>query len=74
VTPRIGFADMRALFCPEDLEAMSFVFDLASYEDVCAHAEEIHDRLAERSMPCDTPWPEEDVRRFRAWIDSGMPR
>jgi hypothetical protein len=24
-------------------------------------------------MPCDAPWPEEHVERFRNWIDVGMP-
>jgi hypothetical protein len=52
---------------------MSFVFDLSSYEDVREYAEEIHDRLADGSMPCDAPWPREDVQRFRDWIDAGMP-
>jgi hypothetical protein len=50
---------------------MSFVFDLGSYDDVSLHAEDIYDRLAEGSMPCDGPWPEEKVRRLRAWIDAG---
>ena len=41
--------------------------------DVSEHAEEIHSRLAEGTMPCDAPWPQEDVERFRAWIDAGLP-
>ena len=52
---------------------MSFAFDLSSYEDVSQNAEEIHSRLAEGTMPCDGPWPEENVERFRQWIDAGMP-
>jgi hypothetical protein len=24
-------------------------------------------------MPCDDPWPDEQVQRFRAWIDAGTP-
>jgi hypothetical protein len=71
--PAVRFADIRALFRPEDVDAMSFVFDLSSYEEVREYAEEIHDRLADRSMPCDAPWPSEDVQRFRDWIDTGMP-
>ena len=64
---------IRPLFRTEDVEAMSFAFDLSSYEEVCEHAEEIHGRLSEGTMPCDAPWPEEDVELFRAWIDAGMP-
>jgi hypothetical protein len=29
---------------------------------------------AEGTMPCDAPWPEEDVEHFRAWIDDAMPQ
>jgi hypothetical protein len=65
--------DIRPLFRPEDINEMSFAFDLSSYEDVRAHAEEIYGRLADGSMPCDARWPVEHVERFRAWIDSGSP-
>jgi hypothetical protein len=37
------------------------------------HSEDIYDRLANGSMPCDGPWPDEQVQRFRDWIDQGMP-
>jgi hypothetical protein len=53
---------------------MSWAFDLSSYEDVSEHAEAIHDRLSDGTMPCDAPWAEENVERFRQWIDAGMPR
>jgi hypothetical protein len=65
--------DIRPLFRPEDVDAMSFAFDLASYDDVRANAESIYERLAEGSMPCDARWPPEQVERFRAWIDAGSP-
>ena len=52
---------------------MSFAFDLASYEDVQTNAEDIYQRLADGSMPCDARWPVEQVERFRAWIDAGSP-
>ena len=51
--------DIRPLFRPEDVDAMSFAFDLASYEDVRANADEIYERLADGSMPCDSRWPAE---------------
>jgi len=65
--------DVRPLFWASDLEAMSFVFDLASHEEFREHGVEILDRLADGSMPCDAPWPVEAVMLFRAWVDSGMP-
>jgi hypothetical protein len=65
--------DIRPLFRPGDIDAMSFAFDLASYEDVRANAEEIYERLSEGSMPCDVSWPTEQVARFREWIDAGSP-
>jgi hypothetical protein len=61
------------LWRPEDVEAMSFAFDLSSYGDVCANADEICSRLADGTMPCDAPWPDEHVELFRSWIDAGMP-
>jgi hypothetical protein len=70
----VSFAsDIRPLFRPDDAEAMSWAFDLASYEDVKENAEAIYERLAEGSMPCDDPWPDDQVQRFRDWIDAGMP-
>jgi hypothetical protein len=68
----LGFErDIRPLFRPQDVDSMSFAFDLSSYEDVRTNAEEIYLRLADGSMPCDAPWPVEDVERFRRWIDAG---
>ncbi len=65
--------DVRPLFREEDVDAMSFAFDLSVYEDVKEYANEILERLEDGSMPCDAPWPEEDVERFRRWLDTGTP-
>ena len=65
-------SDVRPLFRPDDAEAMSWAFDLASYEDVKENAEAIYERLADGSMPCDEPWSDEHVQVFREWIDAGM--
>jgi hypothetical protein len=65
--------DIRPLFRAQDVESMSFAFDLTSYDEVCDHAPEIYSRLADGTMPCDAPWAEDDVELFRAWIDAGMP-
>jgi hypothetical protein len=50
---------------------MKFAFDLASYDDVRSNGEAIYGRLAAGTMPCDGAWPDEDVQRFRAWLDGG---
>jgi hypothetical protein len=64
--------DIRPLFRQEDVDSMLFAFDLRSYDDVREYAEEIYDRLADGSMPCDGEWPQAQVERFRTWIDAGM--
>jgi hypothetical protein len=64
--------DIKPLFRDEDVESMEFAFDLRSYDDVRANAAEIHERLADGSMPCDGEWPADQVERFRAWIDAGL--
>ena len=46
--------------------------DLSSYEDVKAKAEGIYSRLKDGSMPCDGPWPDEQVEKFKRWMDEGM--
>ena len=64
--------DVSPLFRDEDVDAMDFAFDLRSYDDVRENAEDIYERLADGSMPCDAEWPAEQVQLFRAWIDAGM--
>src|SRR5262249_688769 len=66
--------NIRGLFRDRDVQAMSFAFDLSSYDDVRANAEAIYEKLAAGSMPCDGAWPADDVARFRTWIDNGSPR
>jgi hypothetical protein len=66
--------DIRPLFRDKDVESMSRHFDLSSYEDVRDHAEAIHARLEEGSMPCDGAWPTADVERFGQWMDAGLPQ
>lgn len=65
--------DIAPLFRDEDVDSMEFAFDLRSYDDVRENAEDIYERLADGSMPCDAAWPDEQVARFRAWIDAGAP-
>ena len=65
--------EIQPLFRQFDIDAMvPFGFNLASYEDVKAHAQLIYDRLADGSMPCDEPWADEQVAKFKRWMDEGM--
>jgi hypothetical protein len=69
---QLSFArDIRPLFRDRDIQSMQFAFDLASYEDVRTHGEAIYATLAAGQMPCDGAWPDEDVQRFRTWLDTG---
>ncbi len=52
---------------------MDWAFDLSSSDDVKENAEDIYDRLANGTMPCDRAWAAEQVQLFRAWIDAGAP-
>lgn len=65
--------DIRPLFREKDVSSMSKAFDLASYEDVRAHSDAILAKVAEGSMPCDGPWPQQRVELFRSWVDAGCP-
>jgi hypothetical protein len=72
--PAVGFEhDIRPLFREKDIQSMSSAFDLSSYDDVKASSGEILERLADGSMPCDGAWPEDQVSRFRDWVDAGCP-
>ena len=69
----VAFArDIRPLFSNRDVSSMSRYFHLSSYDDVRANAERIYRRLADGTMPCYGSWPEDNVQRFRTWIDNGF--
>jgi hypothetical protein len=73
-TKNPGFArDIRPLFREDDVNAMSFAFDLREYEDVKSNAEAIYERLDAGTMPCDGAWPRDRVALFRQWVDEGCP-
>jgi hypothetical protein len=65
--------DIRPLFRDSDIQQMRFAFDLSQYPDVSRYADAIAARLADGSMPCDGPWPEDRVALFRQWMDDGCP-
>jgi len=39
---------------------------------VKARVAEIYEALANGSMPCDEPWPEERLALFKQWMDEGV--
>ena len=71
----LSFAsDIRPLFRDTpDVDTMKRMgLDLSSYADVKDQAAAIHAGLEDGSMPCDDPWPEEQVALFKRWMDEGM--
>jgi hypothetical protein len=62
---------IRPLFRDEDVEAMRYAFDLGDHEQVRNNAQEIYERLADGSMPCDGAWPADQIALFRRWVDEG---
>ena len=71
----LSFAtDIRPLFrdTPDVTTMKRMGLDLSSYEAVKANAEGIYSRLEDGSMPCDGAWPEDQVARFKRWMDEGM--
>jgi hypothetical protein len=63
--------DIKPLFRESDRAAMLRAFDLWSYGEVSAHAEQIAERLQDGTMPCDGSWPADDVAKFTDWMSSG---
>lgn len=71
----LSFAsDIRPLFRDSpDVDTMKRLgLDLSSYEVVKEQAEGIYSRLDRGTMPCDEPWPKDQVAKFRTWMDEGM--
>jgi hypothetical protein len=66
-------ADIKPLFREDDRDAMDFEFDLWSFDDVSANAGLILQRLEDGSMPCDEPWSDDTIQRFRDWLAAGTP-
>jgi hypothetical protein len=70
----LSFAkDIRPLFRDTpDVETMKGLgLDLSSYDDVRQKAE-AYSALKEGKMPCDGAWPDEQVEKFKRWMDEGM--
>ncbi len=60
------------MFREYDQTEMEWAFDLWSFEDVRDNAEMILERLESGTMPCDGPWSEGQIDRFRQWVRDGM--
>ena len=74
--PPMSFLQViRPLFREDDIQEMKDFadFDLSKYEHVRLHAADIYDRVADGSMPCDEAWSDEQIARFKQWMDEGMP-
>ena len=68
-----GFeSDIKPLFREHDMREMEFAFNLWDYEDVKANASGILEKVEAGEMPCDEPWDDEKVARFRSWVEGGM--
>jgi hypothetical protein len=65
--------NVRPLFRERDRGSMRDKFDLWSRDDVVEHSEAILAVLESGKMPCDGPWPDDQIRLFRRWVESGMP-
>jgi hypothetical protein len=63
--------DVKPLFRERDRGAMLSHFDLWSYADVKQHADAILAQIEAGNMPCDRPWPAEQVELFRDWVAGG---
>jgi hypothetical protein len=72
-------ADIRPLFTERDIHAMSKAFNLASYNEVKAHAAAIYDRIrgvGGAVMPPPPPrgeWPQYRIDLFAKWLADGCP-
>ncbi len=65
--------DILPLFRSYDIESMKGMgMDLSSYEDVKNRAQDIYTRLSAKEMPCDGPWSESNIQKFKEWMDSKM--
>jgi hypothetical protein len=72
-------ADIRPLFTQRDIDGMKKGFNLASYDEVKAHAAAIYDRIrgiGGALMPPppprgEGPWPQSNIKLFAKWMADG---
>ncbi len=72
--PNLSFTkDIATLFRTYDIDEMkAYGMDLSSYFSVKEHAQDIYGRLMAKDMPCDQPWSDENITKFKEWVDGGM--
>ena len=71
--------DIRPLFTERDIQGMSKAFNLASYDEVMAHAAAIFDRIrgiGGAVMPPpppkgEGPWAQSRIDLFAKWVSDG---
>jgi hypothetical protein len=82
MTKLTSFAtDIRPLFTERDIQGMAKGFNLASYDEVKAHAAAIYDRIRGMGgavMPPPPPrgegqWPQPRIDLFAKWLADGCP-
>jgi hypothetical protein len=74
-------ADIRPLFTERDIQGMIKGFNMASYDEVKAHAAAIYDRIrgiGGAVMPPpqprgEGPWPQSRIDLFAKWVADGCP-
>jgi hypothetical protein len=74
-------ADIRPLFTERDIQGMIKGFNLASYDEVKAHAAAIYERIrgiGGAVMPPppprgEGPWPQSRIELFAKWMADGCP-
>jgi hypothetical protein len=67
-----GYAnDIKPLFTELDQDHMSFMFDLWSFDDVMANADDIYDAVSKKRMPKapEDKWDQGKIDTFKAWMD-----
>ena len=73
----LSFArDIRPLFTQEDIVHMLHVdpgLNLGTYDSVKARANTIYRRVSRGDMPPGRPWPQEQVDKFKQWMDEQYP-
>ena len=72
--PQLSFErDIKPLFRAKDRDSMLSAFDLFDYADVSDNADAIVGAVRSGQMPCDGPWPADQVDTLQQWIDGGKP-
>jgi hypothetical protein len=65
------YQDIKPLFRVSDRTCMNAKFDLYSYDDVSKNADRIYKALNGGQMPPDSKWSQENINKFKKWIDTG---